>query len=77
MKYIIMLIVCSACTSPQMTFTTLQKAGFTEIESTGYALFACSEDDTFKTKFTAVNQNGEHIDGAVCCGLFKNCTIRF
>lgn len=56
----------------------LEAQGFTNIQTHGYAFFACSEDDTFATKFTATGPTGKPASGAVCCGLlFKNCTVRF
>jgi hypothetical protein len=57
---------------------TLEKAGYTEIETHGRAWFACGRDDFFSTKFTAKNTNDVLIDGAVCRGLFwKAATVRF
>jgi hypothetical protein len=56
----------------------LQASGFTEIETGGYEPWACSQDDAFHTKFTAVNTSGQRVSGVVCSGLyFKNATIRF
>lgn len=65
------------CTSESSTISTLQKAGFTQIQPGGYAIFGCSKDDIFQTKFTAINSQGQEVEGVVCCGVFKNCTVRF
>ncbi len=66
-----------SCTSPDRAHETLEKAGFTEITTLGYDYFACSEDDNFRTKFRAKNPQGVMVEGTVCCGLLKSCTIRF
>lgn len=76
MKFLIPLLLCS-CISPDMTQKTLESAGYSDIKIEGYAWFACSEDDTFHTSFTAKNPKDQEVSGVVCCGLFKNCTIRF
>jgi len=66
-----------ACTAPETSRVALEKAGFTDIDVGGWAPFSCSDEDSFKTSFTAKNSNGQVVDGAVCCGWLKNCTIRF
>lgn len=80
MRYfiIICLLFLGACTNPNSARSTLEKNGFTKIQTHGYAWFACSEDDFSHTKFTAQNVNGIQVEGVVCCGLiFKACTVRF
>lgn len=71
------LLISLGCTDERMTRDTLTKAGFTDIEVTGWAAFACSDDDTFTTAFIATNPTGQRVTGAVCCGFLKACTIRF
>jgi len=58
------------------TVETLNKAGFTNAETTGWAPMSCGQD-LLRTGFEATNAKGNRITGAVCCGVFKNCTIRF
>jgi len=81
MKNVALLILaCSfvACTDEDNTVRTLRAAGFTNISTTGYSLFACSDDDAFHTGFRAMNSRGEMVTGTVCCGfLTKGCTVRF
>lgn len=77
MKKIIFMLFLVGCTEPDMTRETLHKAGFYDVEITGYSAFACSEDDTFATGFKAKNSNGNIVEGTVCCGLLKSCTIRY
>lgn len=70
------LLVVSSCTAPDKSREALIKAGFSEITLNGWAPLSCSEDDNYKTKFTATNPAGVRVDGTVCCGVFKGCTIR-
>lgn len=65
------------CTADGASTDALHKAGFYDVETTGYEMFACGEDDTFKTGFRAKNALGVTVEGTVCCGVFKDCTIRF
>jgi len=78
MKWIIFVVavLMVACTSSQRSDEVLKKSGFHDIQIGGYGWFACGED-LFKTKFTATNVNGEKVEGTVCCGILKSCTVRF
>jgi len=76
-SFLCVLSILSACTNSNKTRETLESSGFTDIEITGYSPFSCSEDDTYKTGFRAKNPKGNPVKGTVCCGLLKNCTIRF
>lgn len=67
----------TACSSPNDATKALKAQGFTDIETHGRAFFACSEDDTFATKFTATNPKGERVAGTVCSGWLKGATIRY
>lgn len=67
----------AGCTNVDRTESTLLDAGIRPINVGGYAWFACSEDDTFATKFVGTNREGRTVQGAVCLGLFKGATIRF
>lgn len=72
------LLLLTGCTNESATVETLQKAGFRDIRTTGYAWLACGDDDTFATKFQARNPTGQLVNGVVCCGLIgKGCTIRW
>lgn len=72
-----LVLFLSACTAPEWTEEALRKQGFTDITVRGYDFFACGEDDAFATAFVARNTNGDYVDGTVCCGLFKSCTVRW
>jgi hypothetical protein len=67
----------SGCTDEQSSVRTLRNAGYSDIEVGGYEMFACSDSDTFSTKFTATNPRGERVNGVVCCGWLKHGTVRF
>lgn len=65
-----------ACTSPSTATRVLTESGYTQIEITGHAWFACDEKDTFATAFKAKGPTGQQVSGAVCSGIFKNNTVR-
>jgi hypothetical protein len=70
-------LVLTACTQPDDSKRVLESAGYTNVQTGGYDFFNCSEDDTFKTRFTATGPNGKQVAGVVCAGLFfKGSTIR-
>ena len=68
------LLVC--CTDEPRARRVLEEQGYADIELTGYAPWSCSNDDTFETGFRAKGPTGRAVTGAVCCGAFKNCTVR-
>ena len=67
----------TSCYSTNDAEKALISAGYTDITINGPAPFSCSDDDTFKTAFTARNPNGAMVSGAVCSGWLKGATIRF
>jgi hypothetical protein len=72
------MMLLPACANESDSRDALQKAGFTQIEITGWEPFSCGKDDSWSTGFRATNPQGQKVDGVVCCGLvFKSCTIRF
>jgi len=70
-------LVFIGCSSSNDAIKALKANGFNEIETHGRAFFSCSEDDTFATKFTAKNKDGQMVKGAVCSGWLKGATIRY
>lgn len=78
MGLIIMVLVLASCTDEENSRRTLESAGFSEIQFTGYSAFECGKDDTYHTGFRAKNPAGRVVTGTVCCGMWtKGCTIRF
>jgi len=75
---VVVLALLVGCTDEYNTVRTLESAGYTEVQTTGYIFLECGEGDTFHTGFTATNPKGRRVSGTVCCGLWaKGCTIRF
>lgn len=68
----------AGCTDEAEARRVLDDQGFTDVQTTGYAWGACSDDDTSHTGFTAKNPKGKPVAGVVCCGLVaKACTVRW
>lgn len=67
----------SACTAPNQAKRILEAQGYTNVETGGYGLFKCGQDDAFATNFTATSPSGTTVSGTVCSGWFKGSTIRF
>lgn len=65
-----------ACTDEPRSRRVLEESGYTDIHITGYAWGECSDSDTYHTEFMAKGPSGRSVEGAVCCGTFKSCTIR-
>jgi hypothetical protein len=72
-----LLAVLAGCSDAGRTQETLEKSGYHDIHVGGYAPFSCGQDDSFSTGFHAVNAAGQPVDGVVCCGVLKGCTVRF
>lgn len=72
------LLVLTACTDVKEAKRVLEENGYSQVQSEGYAWFACSKEDTFHTAFTAVAPTGRPVHGVVCSGwVFRASTIRF
>lgn len=69
--------VLIACTDDAGTFHALDNQGFTDIQITGYEWLGCGKDDLSSTGFRAKNPAGKPVSGVVCCGVTKNCTVRW
>jgi hypothetical protein len=63
LPFIVMLLALIGCTDEANTKRTLESAGYTDIETTG---------------FRAKNTRGKVVTGTVCCGIWsKGCMIRY
>ena len=69
-------VFLAGCSDADKTEATLKAHGFTEIRTTGYSFFGCGKDDTFSTGFKAKSPIGAPVEGVVCCGILKGCTVR-
>lgn len=68
----------AGCSNNEDAQRALSGAGYKNIQTQGYAFFACGKDDFYSTEFTATNPAGQNVSGTVCSGLlFKGATIRF
>ncbi len=65
------------CKSDQIRM--VEAMGMRDVAEEGYPFFECGKDDDSwsNIKFRAIGQNGAPVHGAVCCGLYKGCTVRF
>lgn len=71
------LMIMSGCSNHDDAVRALKSAGYSNVQTQGYSWFACGQDDTYHTKFTALNPAGRQTSGVVCSGLFfKSSTIR-
>ncbi len=73
---LVAITLLAGCSDRKTATRVLTNNGYTDIRIEGYRLFACSEDDTFSTGFTASSPAGMTVRGVVCSGLFKGATIR-
>ncbi len=76
-KLFIIALLVIGCTDEDGSEKALTSQGFSDIQFTGYSAFNCSQDDIFATGFRARNPKGLMVEGTVCCGLLKMCTVRF
>lgn len=59
--------------------------GLHRVTLNGPAPFSCSDDDNFSSHFVAYrtvldeggNPDEVRVEGVVCCGWLKSCTVRF
>lgn len=78
MKWALFFLVLTGCTvSEQKSIEILRTQGFSSIELDGFVPFACSDSDSFVQGFRAKNAQGLPVNGVLCCGFFKGCTVRF
>ncbi len=78
MKHLLLLapLALMGCTQPDKAVSVLHAHGFSSITTTGYKLFACSEDDIYATGFEATSITGNRVEGVVCSGALKGATVR-
>lgn len=76
---IYLLLALAACTAPRRSTAVLEDQGYTEVSARwwAWAPWGCSDDDWYATRFTATTSVGTEVKGTVCCGFFKNCTVRY
>lgn len=73
---LVAVVLLAGCSSASDAERALAAAGYTQVVTTGFRFFGCSEDDQFRTGFEAVGPSGNRVTGAVCSGWLKGATIR-
>jgi hypothetical protein len=78
---VVVLVVLAATFTPDPATAqaVLREAGFSEgvvTESGGIAM-RCGSGDAYYYRLRAKNPKGELSDVTICCGIFKDCTIRY
>jgi len=65
--------------NPATAIDTMESAGFQEVRVTesGSLTFRCSSGDSYFYRVEATNPLGHRVEATVCCGVLKNCTIRY
>jgi len=79
------IVFLTACdVSHETAQEVLTDEGYHNIQLTGHAWFGCSSDDKFASTFTAqrwvFTEDGSRdertVNGTLCCGWWKDCTVR-
>lgn len=78
MKKLIVLVLLglSACSDAPGAKNALLDAGYSDVNTKGWAMVGCGREDMAATAFTAKGATGRPVRGVVCRGLFKGSTIR-
>lgn len=71
------LLLTSCGVDEDKAIKALESQGMTNIKITGFAIFGCSKDDSFRSNFTATGVNGKTVSGTLCSGFLKGTTVRF
>lgn len=79
-----MLFAAGCSVSQETAEDVLQDEGYENVEVTGHAWTGCSDDDQFRSSFKAtrrvLNADGttslRNVEGTICCGWWKDCTVR-
>lgn len=74
--FLVLLALTSCMTDAPRSRRVLEESGFTEIQIGGYAWSECAKGDDYHTEFSAKGPSGHAVTGAVCCGVWKSCTVR-
>ena len=79
---VLLLFVGWAAFTPDsdIAIQVVRRAGLSEgrvTESGGPFNFRCSSDDSYYYRVEAKNPKGDPTLVTVCCGVFKDCTVRY
>ncbi len=77
MHWPLIVVLLVSCTPDEdRAKKVLEAHGFENIYLGGYPFFGCGKDDVFNVAFTATTAKRQAVQGSVCCGIWKNCTVR-
>lgn len=71
-----LLLVAGCAPGNERAMKALRGAGYTDIKLGNYPFFMCGRDDGLNVEFSAKGPSGARVEGAVCCGMLKGCTVR-
>ena len=58
--------------------SAVRSLGLKDPYSTGPVIIGCSDDSFLNSEgFRAIGPDGRAVEGSVCCGWLKGCTVRF
>ena len=78
LMFIASILLLAGCTKEDDTKRILTDQGFTDVQTTGYRPFACGDDYTFRTGFTAkAPVTKKQVTGVVCSGFLKGSSVKF
>lgn len=78
--FVIGLVIAVTFTpNPATAQEVLRQAGFSEgvLTESGGLTMRCGSGDEYYYRLRAKNPKGEMTDVTVCCGILKDCTIRY
>lgn len=76
--FVVALAALPGCTTDESeTRETLENMGFSDVQPSDIAFIGCGHGDKWGRNFKAKNPAGHYVEGTVCCGVFKSCTVRF
>ena len=73
--FVVFLGVVSPSHEPALK--ALNGHGFKNANIWSRSFFSCGKDDLYGFSFSATNPANDTVNGVVCCGMWKGCTVRF
>lgn len=70
------ILLLTACTDPETAVRAAEGVGLTDVKTSGYNMWACGDDYTYTTEFTAKNAHGKEVSGVVCSGYLSGASVR-
>lgn len=72
-------LVAGAKPDPATALRAVDEAGFTQAEvvESGVDMYRCARSDAVYYRVRAANSKGDKVVVTVCCGIYKDCTVRY